>query len=116
MAIEAMLDGQAEGLTQKAIQLALKGNETALRLCLERICLVRKDRPIKFNLPESLATALDVSNAMGGVILQTAAGELTPDEAGHVTALLECKRRAIETCELEGRLVQIELRLGGSNK
>jgi hypothetical protein len=45
LACEALLDGQAEALTQKAIQLALGGDTVALRLCLERIYPQRKDRP-----------------------------------------------------------------------
>jgi len=37
LAIEELLDGQAEALTQKAINAALEGDGMALRLCLERI-------------------------------------------------------------------------------
>ena len=35
LAIEALLDGQAEALTQKAIQMAMDGDPVALRLCLD---------------------------------------------------------------------------------
>ena len=34
VAVESLLDGEAEGLTRKAIELAMKGDTTALRLCL----------------------------------------------------------------------------------
>ena len=44
MALEALLDGQANALTQKAIDLALTGDMAALRLCLDRILPPRKDR------------------------------------------------------------------------
>ena len=44
-AIEALLEGEAEGLTRKAVDMALQGNTTALRLCLERVCPPRKNRP-----------------------------------------------------------------------
>ena len=37
MAAEALLDGEAEALTRKAIEMAMAGDTTALRLCLERI-------------------------------------------------------------------------------
>jgi hypothetical protein len=106
-----MLDGQAEKLTQKAVQLALKGNETALRLCLDRICPPRKDWPIKFRLPESLDTAADVSSALSLVIKQTSEAEIGPSDALNATTLLEAKRRAIETTELERRLLEIEAKL-----
>src|SRR4029453_8739383 len=46
VAVETLLDGQTQALTQKAIDLALAGDITALRLCLDRILPVRKDRPV----------------------------------------------------------------------
>jgi hypothetical protein len=52
---------------------------------------------------------------MSAVIAQTAKGDITPDEASNVTALLEAKRRAIETCELESRLAAIEFAIRGSH-
>lgn len=44
-AAEAMLDGEADKLTRKAIEMALSGDSFALRLCLERIIPPRKDLP-----------------------------------------------------------------------
>src|SRR5215208_4970074 len=52
LAIEALLDGEAEALTRKAIELAKAGDLVALRLCLDRICPPRKDWPVSFALPE----------------------------------------------------------------
>jgi hypothetical protein len=43
LALEALLDGQANALTQKAIDLALGGDMAALRLCLDRILPPRID-------------------------------------------------------------------------
>src|ERR1043166_2707029 len=45
-AVEALLEGQAEALTQKAVALALAGDGPALRLCLDRIAPPRKDAPV----------------------------------------------------------------------
>ncbi len=36
LAAEALLDGEAEKLTRKAVTLALKGDVACLRLCLDR--------------------------------------------------------------------------------
>lgn len=41
LAVEALLEGEAEALTRKAIERALEGDIQALRLCLERVCPVR---------------------------------------------------------------------------
>ena len=46
LAIAALLEGEAEGLTRKAIERALEGDATALRLCLEShfsLILIRND-------------------------------------------------------------------------
>jgi len=107
MAIEALLDGQAEALTQKAISAALEGDGTALRLCLERICPPRKDRPVPFVMPE-MSSSKDAANAMAGIIMAVADGDMTPDEAGSVTSIIEQYRRTLETTELEGRLQALE--------
>ena len=37
IAAEALLDGEAEALTRKAVEMALSGDGAALRLCLDRI-------------------------------------------------------------------------------
>jgi hypothetical protein len=52
LSVEALLDGEAEGLTRKAIELALSGDTTALRLCIKRILPARKDRPVQLQMPE----------------------------------------------------------------
>ena len=41
LAAEALLDGKAEAITRKAIDLAKAGDLTAIRLCLERIIPAR---------------------------------------------------------------------------
>ena len=46
IAIESLLDGQAEALTQTAIAKALDGDSIALRLCMDRIAPPMKDKPV----------------------------------------------------------------------
>ena len=43
LAIESLLEGQAEALTQTAVHKALEGDSIALRLCIERIAPAPKD-------------------------------------------------------------------------
>src|SRR5438445_586193 len=48
-------DAQVQALgTQKAISLAKAGNETALRLCMERLIAPRRERSARFKLPEKI--------------------------------------------------------------
>ena len=107
LAIEALLDGQAEALTQRAINSALEGDGTALRLCLERICPPRKDRPVLFDLP-AMNSSKDAAGAMAGILEAVASGDMTPDEAGSVTGIIKQYRRTLETTELENRLQALE--------
>ena len=107
MAALALLDGQVEALTRKAVEMALAGDGTALRLCLERIAPPRRDAPVAFALP-AVATAKDAATAAAAVLGAVAGGDLTPTEGGHVMALIEVYRRALETTELEARVAALE--------
>lgn len=107
LAVEALLEGEAEGLTRTAIEAALGGDMVALRLCLERIVPARKDAPVEFSLPD-MKTAEDAVKAAGAVLEAVGAGELTPREGSTVAGLVEGFRRALETNELERRVAALE--------
>jgi Family of unknown function (DUF5681) len=107
VAAEALLNGEAEGLTRKAIELALAGDATALRLCLERILPARKDRPVRLQIPE-IEGVQDLGKATAALLEAVATGELTPAEAGEVAKLVEVHRRTVETVDLEERLRRLE--------
>ena len=51
VAIEALLEGEAETIARKAIDAAKAGDMVAIRLVLDRICPPRKSRPIHIELP-----------------------------------------------------------------
>jgi Family of unknown function (DUF5681) len=107
LALESLLDGQAKALTQKAVDLALSGDLIALRICLDRILPVRKNRPIEFALP-ALETIADAPKAMGAVTAAVARGEITVADAADVSRLVETYVRAIEASDLDKRLRQLE--------
>jgi hypothetical protein len=56
----------------------------------------------------------DLAAALGNVARAVSTGELTPEEAQAVGAVLEVQRKAIELAELESRVTALEGRLGGS--
>jgi hypothetical protein len=103
----ALLDGEAEALTRQAVTMALGGDATALRLCLERIAPPRRDAPVTFDLPP-METARDAAKAAGAVLGAVADGDLTPTEGAHIMALVETYRRTLETSDLEARLRYME--------
>ena len=106
-AIEAMLEGQQEALTQAVIDKALEGDVTALRLCLDRIAPARKDAPVSFALPE-IETAEDAAKAARAILKAIAQGDVTPLEAATVMAVVEQFRRTLETTEIERRIAALE--------
>ena len=58
---------EAETITRTAIELAKTGDTTALRLCLERICPPRRDRPVAFTMPAIESIADVVKASTGGL-------------------------------------------------
>jgi hypothetical protein len=106
-AVEALLDGEAEALTRKAIELALDGDGPALRLCLDRLLPVRRDRPITFTLPP-IEKPADLTRATHALMQGVAAGEITPSEAAELSKLVDAHVNAIKTADLAERLARIE--------
>lgn len=107
LAVERLLDGEGEALTRKAIELAKAGDISALRLCLDRIVPVRKDRPVAFALP-TLNHVSDAVKASAAIVEAVAAGDLTPAEAAEISKVVDSYVRAIETAELADRLDRLE--------
>ena len=106
-AVEAILDGEAEALTRKAIEMALDGDGPAMRLCLDRLCPPRKDRTISFTLPE-IDTAADLTKATRALMQGVADGEITPAEAAELSKLVEAHVKAVEVRDVAARLIALE--------
>lgn len=107
MAVMELLEGQEEALTQRAVELALASDTTALRLCMDRIAPPRKDNPVEFPLPR-MTSARDAAVAAGAVLEAVAVADLTPAEATTVMGLVDSFRRTLETSDLEARLTALE--------
>jgi Family of unknown function (DUF5681) len=104
---EALLDGEAEALTRKAVTLALDGDALALRLCLDRVIAPRRDRPVQFALPP-IADVTDVANAMAAIMAAVAEGAITPGEGAEVAKVVDAYVRAIEASDFDQRLKVLE--------
>jgi uncharacterized protein DUF5681 len=107
IAMEALLDGEAEAITRKAIEKAKEGDTTALRLCLERILPPRKDRPIALLMPK-LSTVADAAALMAAITSAVAIGDVTTSEAAELAKLIDTYVRAVEATDLDKRLRAIE--------
>ncbi len=107
VAMEALLEGEAEKLARRAVEMALEGDTTALRLCMHRILPARKDRHVPFALPK-LETAADAVKASAALVKAVAAGELTPSEAAELSKLVEGFTRAADLHDIQARLEKLE--------
>ena len=105
--MQSLLEGEGEAITRKAVAMALAGDTTALRLCIDRLLPPVKDKPINLSLPKA-ETASDVAQAVGVVLEALGLGDITPSEAQAVVSLLETHRKAIETADLEARIADLE--------
>ena len=107
IAIESLLQGQAEALTQTAVAKALEGDSVALRLCMERIAPAPKDQPNSFSLPK-MNNALDASEAAGSVLTAVSDRALKPIEATRVMGPINSYSRTLELTEIEQQLQALE--------
>jgi uncharacterized protein DUF5681 len=107
LAVEALLDGEAEKLTCKAVTLALKGDVACLRLCLDRIVPPRRGRLLHFAIP-ALNSPNDAGRAMAAITTAVAAGDLTATEAAELARLIEAYVKAIEATDIERRIQVLE--------
>ena len=107
VAAELLLDGDAETITAKAIELAKAGDAAMIRLCMDRFCPPRKDRLIPFELPK-LDKVTDASAAMAAIVDAVAAGDLTPTEAAELSKLVDGFARVAVAIDFEARLERLE--------
>jgi len=107
LAAEALLDGEAEALTRKAIELALAGDVIALRLCLERILSPRRER-----LP-ALRSAADTAAAMAALLAAVADGHIGLAEASEAAKLVDAFVRASAVTETAAHALFPGLDLAG---
>ena len=107
LAIDSLLEGQSDALTQTAISKALEGDSIALRLCMDRIAPPMKDKPVVFPLPR-MHGAMDASEAAGSVLSAVSEGTLTPIEGTRVMGLIDSYRRTLELTDIEQRIQLLE--------
>jgi hypothetical protein len=87
LAAQALLDGKAETITSKLIELAEAGDIFAIKLCMDRLVPPRKELPVEFTLP-SLQTPADLTAAMAAIIRAVADGKILLSQALDFVKLL----------------------------
>ncbi|MEF8735353.1 MAG: DUF5681 domain-containing protein [Candidatus Accumulibacter necessarius] len=108
VALAAMEEG-ADAIARKVVDLAKEGDISAARLVLERLVPPAKERPIFLSLPDT-SSADGVAQAQAAILQAVAAGDLLPGEAATLAGIVEARRKALETLELEARISALETR------
>jgi hypothetical protein len=110
----SILDEEAENITRAIVQKAVSGDETAMRLCFERLVGKVKGRPVNLDLGDlQTGRALRIAHARISVALGK--GVITPDEANALIPLLESAERCQER-NLFYHPIDLNEFLGLSNK
>jgi hypothetical protein len=105
--MEALLEGEAEQLTRKAIEMAAAGDIHALRLCLERLIAPRRERPIHLALPAA-RSAQQIAAALNAITTAIAEGQITPNEGEALANVLAMQGNVLQQGDFERRLERLE--------
>jgi hypothetical protein len=108
VAMENLMEGQWEGLTKTAVALALRGDTTALRLCLDRIAPIRRGGHVEIPDFPVLASPADVPKAHAAILSAVAAGYLSADEAKPLSDLLTAYVTAFDTVDTAAEVAEIK--------
>src|ERR1700730_8604757 len=106
-AAQPLLDGEATALSRKAVELALAGDPTALRLCLDRTVAPRRESSVDLPIPSinSQASILCASKVGTDAVGR---GVITPGEGFALSQMIESFLRAIDASDFDNRLRQLE--------
>jgi hypothetical protein len=104
---EALMEGEAEDITQVLIERARAGDATALKLYFERLVPPRRERAVPVALP-AIAGPADIAPAMGAIAAAVGSGVLAPAEAGELTRMIEVLMRAFDRSDFDRRLRALE--------
>jgi hypothetical protein len=107
LAVLALMEKGAKEITTAVVKAAKAGDLTAARMILDRLAPPAKERPVSLTLPDT-TTAEGIAQAQGAILQAVAAGDLLPGEAATLAGVVEARRRALETMELEQRITALE--------
>ena len=112
ISVENLFLDEAEQLTRRCIELALQEQPSlpALKLAIERICPVRKDSPIKVDLPP-ITDISSASKFTSALLEKVAAGELSPSQAELLSRIAKKATRGQQLVLIEEKLLEIEQKL-----
>ena len=104
---------KTESIAGKVIELAERGDMTALRVCMDRLVPVIKHQPIAVELPP-IEKPADSVDAAASIAAAVAAGELTATEAAELAKVVDVYVRALDSKGFDERLSKLENEISGA--
>lgn len=112
-ALRSLLEPHAPQLVQQAVDLALEGDTTALRMCLDRIipAMPAESPPVEIKTKDG-----DLARAGEAVLAETFAGKISPSVAQQLLGSLRTQAQIVQVDDLVKRLEALEARLDKQEK
>ena len=111
---QQLLDTHSDSVMRKVLAEALKGDSSLLRTLLPYILSRPRDAPVKTG-PLPVRTMEELAQTSEAVFKRVASGQITLQEARELSALIENRRRDLETRDLDARLRALEEALKSQN-
>jgi hypothetical protein len=105
--LRELLKPHAAKLVKKVVDLALAGDVSALRICIDRIIPPVRENRLSIALPVVKDVA-GCTAAQAKVLQAVTKGDLLPGEAEALSSLIEHQRRGLESHDLAARVLALE--------
>jgi len=100
-----LFEPHADDLIQKAIDLALDGDTTCLKMCIDRLVSPFRAKDATITLDDIEGTLTEKGEK---IIAAMGNGEVTPSDASSMLSALAAQARIIEIDDLEQRIKRLE--------
>lgn len=112
---QKLMEDHGEALIKQCQVMALKGDPTAMRLCMERLFPPAKPSNNRFR-PPRVETVADVVEALSAIGREVARGRMSAQEGAAYAKILETQARVLLDQVYEKRLEVVEQGKGGDDK
>jgi hypothetical protein len=109
----ALVQGEAEELVRKAVELAKNGNIPMLKLLVSPF--LPRERLIKLDLPR-MEIADDAVEALAAIALAISEGKISPSEGAALAAVVNYTSSAIEVADVVKRVDMLEEKINAKDE
>lgn len=116
VAMEELMAGQWQSITQTVIAAALRGDMAAAKLVVERISPPRRGSVVTLDDFPTINSVMDIPAASAALVAAVAGGQISAEEAAPISKLLTEYVTVVQTTTLAARIDEIERRLAGGER